>query len=369
MTVIFASVVNPTNPPPTFVGTTFNKTSPADFFDCDLLWVVRGLLKTAGWRVVASSDARALLSNVGDVFTNNTTISPGITNDNNFINLFVAGSICNDYAWIVFKTPLGAPVDFYISIQVLPGNRHWRIKMTTEGFNVAGTLVVATPGTPIVAGQCVVPGVSGPANAEVITFGGGTDALPTSQAFASGGLQRYNIGAETTAATPTFFVTSWQATTNLNNFFMYMDLLTNLTVGDTYTLMGGSHADSIEPQIAATGGSLVIPNYGAVSRFTGGLTTKFSGSTLSNTGETLIGRLSPNIITNKEDLIPLFWNRPTSAPSTPYGFKGVGTLMRWRGAAHDNADMVSTTGVNTFDWMVTKDVLVPWTLAPITAVK
>lgn len=365
MTFIFTAAVNGTNPIGNnpFTGPLFNITNPTP--TC-LFSMLKSALKTSGFRVIASGDGNGStlydpLGLAGDVFTNDTITTPGTLNTGGGL---VAFSTNNNLCWFVVVPPAGAPNQIQIGFQQgdSVGNPGFmRIKVSCDTFNVSG---------PLVSNQ--LPGVTG-GNTEVIIWGGGTDAVPSGHAVlgaASG--YRINIGVDNTAATARFWVSTWAINTNTPLFYCYLTQATvaSLTPGDTYRYLCGANIGCVQVLTASSGLLVDTPQYGAATRFSTGPTTKVSAQFLTMSGEPGIGQFQANTLTGKEDILPMFWGRPQSAAGgPPYGVKGVDTMMRWRGAPHDNADNVSIAGATTYEFITVNDGLTAWEMSGVAGVR
>lgn len=365
MTFVNVAALNGTNPTPVFVGSTYN----ANPDRVSVFGMFHSVMKTAGFVVAATGDA--ITAQLGDGFTNNLTNFPDTLNDNTIGNLYFVGSTCNLRVWAIYTTPAGSPFSgtFHVSIQQTAEGT-WRVKVSCGGFNIAG--VFDGGGTPGML-RGTPNQVPGPAtlNDEKVIWGNGvsSDSAPVGlYVLVAAGLNKLNIAVEGGTTNPRFRFSTWVNNTNSGVAFGFLDFAQILSTGDTFPYVCGFNSEASMSYLASSMVSSEAIQYGAATRFGTGLTTKVGAGFYGAIAEPWVGLFGVNTVTLKEDPTPVGWGRAQTVAS-PNGFKGISTLLRWRGAAHNNADMVSTTGVNTYDWMAVNDVLVPWNLAPIVAVR
>ena len=343
MAFITTAALNASNPVPIFTGSTFNGNTLA----VDGFVKLKSLLKTAGFRVLASADG--LTATLGDIFTvlGSYTNFPDTLNDGTMGNPRIATSYANNLAWMVLAPPLASPFQIHICVQQgdnASNAGYWSIKVSCGGFDLTSLSPTVMPG-PVTVGD------------EKKIWGTGTDLAPAGMLAVAVGY-RYNIFADPNG--DRFWMSSWLNNTNNTNMFFFLDKMLMMATGDTYPFLCGATIDGSVGYMATSGGTIENVGQGAASMFTGGLTTKMTAMAPSMFNEPGVGKYGANTVTGKEDPLPMYWGRPSSAPSAPNGVKGVSSMMGWRGAPHDNADNVSTTGVNTYDWAIVNDAMVPW---------
>lgn len=331
----------------------------------DYMWIMKSLLKTAGWRVIASGDVAGNFSSSGDVFSNNTTNAVDTLNDNTPItNPYIARSMSNYNpitgrgCWFIVAPPLTAPAQIYICVQqcgFVPSSL--RIKVSCDGG------WDTTTGT-----TNQVPSLNGGAT-EGVTHGSGTDAAPLAGALMSANnVVRFNMGVDSDVNTPCYYIDLWGNNSNTSTFTQFCDFLTSRTTGDNYPYVYNLVNVPDFNSYGAHGVTLPTQGVGGWTAIGSSGTVKCSMLVFSHTLDSILTQYPSNYLSNKEDVTPCAWGRPAdNAP--PNFFKGLSRMYRLCGAAHDNGDHIDTTGVTTLDFMTNKQLAKPWNAAPTTCVR
>ena len=199
------------------------------------MFVLKALLKQAGWTVTTSGDGLLAYSAVTDVIT---TITTG------------AGGMDNPRAWFVVQMP-GSTRAFCIQRNTASGastGRNWRIKYSkSNGF---------TTGSP---NATVVPSTGGD---EHVLLGAGTDASPTMAAlFAHGDLAANFHCCADNGSPYGFMLWEWATTTGAAGCAFGLDPLTGYSTTDT---------DPYVIHLLGTTSAWVPSSIGSVSNGTGG---------------------------------------------------------------------------------------------------
>lgn len=271
----------------------------------EAIFTLKGVMKSAGWTVPKSSDGSTYNSS-GDQIT---LAGSG------------AGGMDNARAWFVIQMP-GSSRSFCLQRTSSTGantSYQWRVKYSkAAGFSGGSPSATQVPS----------------ASDERVLLGAGTDASPTFASFVylgTDGAYRYNCFANNIAPYD-FYSWAWaKASGNLYHTFG-IDPLVGAVSGDTdpylvhlygmgYALTPSTFGLS-GAQVSGWMGSTFFPHTGGYPYMTAGYPISHGG------GSGLWGTdgNQPNIITGKDDLIPLTAIGYVLA-GLPY-YKGVLTVVR-----------------------------------------
>lgn len=289
---------------------------------------LKTLLKTVGWTVPSSSDGTTYNSS-GDQIT---TGSSG------------AGGMANNSAWFRIKSPTG---NRELIIQRGTSNPNYRIMYSAAaGFSGGSPAATQTPS----------------ATDEEFILGGGTHAVPTFVAwFSTDNSYRQQIGANSTADYPFWMVCYPNGGGSPNAGFLW-DPILNSVPGDN---------DALVIYIGVTGTTVfesgTIGGVSTNSLARGWLKKGLSGEDFviipgnhytSGGGGTLApSSAATNPHTGKDDEFPVLYGRSTSL-AAPQGFKGVSSIIRWRGTLRTTGD--TATVVTTKDRFIAAHISLPW---------
>lgn len=325
-------------------------------------FMLKSLLKSAGWIVKGSSDGYTIFS-----FATGSGVSSSdvITNYNVNSNIpFVGilpftGSMANHGAWFVLQNGTSASFSFQIDKSVSNlyyGGQNptsWRIKYSIKGFNMSTSDYLKTP-SPIYTGD------------ELILVGGGTDATPTyASYFTYSGLTKFNAGA-ISGSNWSFYCAPFHSTSLFfTDSFLY-EGLQNPVPGDVnpYAITCRT-ADTNNVQ---DGWRRMLDDHGNTS----GNRTLIALTDFSYNSGTVIGAnitplrlttpetndnptvipsgLGTNVFTGRDDEFPIVW-ASSATFNAAYGpglggYRGIGTLGKWLGAQRTARDLLFSTGSN-----------------------
>jgi hypothetical protein len=221
---------------------------------------------------------------------------------------------------------------------------YWRLKYSAQsGF-------ATDSGTPIT----VVPSAAD----EVVIFGGNTDASPGTVQFMQNNAAYYMQCGVNTAAPHNFYMACYDKTTGTTQTLFYLDILTAGTYPNT----------DADPAVicckfgsgCGTASSISNESIGPACWYRYGLagagyvvTTPMIGT--NSGGLTIVpGGVGSNALTNDDNIFPFFYIR-RGALSSPTGYKGVSSMIMWKG----NSRIVSDTG-NGNSKFVFGDILLPY---------
>lgn len=307
----------------------FNKSTPAT--GAVAVYELKGLLKTAGWTVLSSSDGTTYNA-AGDQIT---TGASG------------AGGMANNSAWFRIQSPVGAGGQQFI-FQRGTVNTGWKIKRSrTSGF---------TGGSP---SATQVPS----ATDEVTILGGGTDASPTFATwFGIDGLYRWNVGADN-ASPYGFWAGSFPTGGGNPAAFLCVDPLfsTNPSDADQFWMhaaVSGQNGCSSSTIMSEAGTSTTSRNLSQIiSAAPGSSYAEFPGCSYNIGANVVIpGGLPTNPISIKDEAFPIIIAR-RSALAIP-GYKGITTILRWVGISRTTGDTLTLS--TTRDRIIYRDISLPW---------
>lgn len=281
---------------------------------------LKTLLKLAGWTVMSSSDGLTYNAS-GDQITTSAT---------------GAGGLRNAKAWFRIRQPGTNAREFVIQLPAAASANVWRIKYS------------GGPGTGFVGGAPAILQVPS-ATDEIVTHGSGTDAAPVgASAMASTTNLRFNCVAGGAAeGYPFYFFAVAAAGTSCSyaGYFESMDP-TSVQAGDVdpyvmYWPTASSTLLSLSDLCSATVGT------GTMGWIAKGLAAagwkNIGASEYRGTGGTSYpGAVGSNAYTTKDDLMPIPYIRSSGASGgTPYGWKGVGRMVKWLGNSRASFDTLS----------------------------
>lgn len=283
------------------------------------LFMLKSLLKTAGWTVSACGTGTA------------GTPASGTTD-----LLSSSAIMTNARSWFCVRIPSGSRGFTFQHDATSNATVSWRIKYSPGGFATTGTQVNNTTPGPVTGSE------------EIILLGGGTDASPTFAALWTtvNAVYRTNMLAENEAPYPWWFG-NWSlggGQAVAQTAMVFDSLLSgsyDLTDQDPYMIYFRQASNT--PFTAAGVSSITI---GPVAYFRRGLT----GATGSNiTGLryldaanniTVPSGLPTNPLTNSDEIFPIPYAR-ASANGAFGGWKGFGNLMKWTGQNRNCGDTLS----------------------------
>jgi hypothetical protein len=295
------------------------ETNKTPAFHAHAVFLLKGLLKRAGWLVVSSGDGFGGYSSSGDMLA---TAETG------------EGGLANNRSWFVMHQPGGRELCFQGN-----GRWAWRIKYSRTGF------VIGTPST------SVGPG----AVDERFLLGGGSDEDPVfADWFRAGkdGSYRYNMGAQSV-----FPYGFWAGGFGFGgqeprDGVLIMDPLRE----------GTYPAEDPDPfvfysAIARPLSAESLNGFTAQAHL-GSEFLRFPALELATPSGTRLvpGEVAANPYTGKGELFPVVFARP-STDACP-GFKGVSSLLRWSGSNRSTGSALSYSG--TRDLVVYQHVALPW---------
>jgi len=293
------------------------------------MWNLISKLISVGWTKTQDSDGTTY-SNTG------TQVTGGGSG---------ANGLMNTRAWVVLRSPAGAG-GRQLCIQCTFSNgEYWRIKYsTTAGF---------TGGTP---DATTVPS----ATDEAIVFGGGTDASPGTVAyFQTGGTYYQQVIADNAAPYGVFMICYQKVTGTCWTALVLDPLVTNTyPVGEQDALTTYVYYNSGLEIMTTT--SLSSEGTGPASWLAYGLGgagfvrtpalfyTNISGIQIAP------GAIGQNAITGEDETFPVLYGRRGSL-GAPVGYKGVSSLMTWKGSNRATGDTYNSKARAIFG-----DISVPW---------
>lgn len=308
----------------------FNKSTPAT--GAEAIFNLKACLKAAGWTVTSSSDGTTYNAS-GDQITVATS---------------GAGGMANNSAWFVIQSPAGAGAQQFCW-QRGTTNLVWRLKRSrTAGF---------TGGTP---GITIVPS----ATDEYLLLGAGTDAAPTFAGYhATDGLYRWNVAADN-ASPYGFWAGAIPTGGGSPGAGICLEPLigTDPTDADQYIIHLACTNQNCYLSAAITAESGAATSNQTVSQVIstspGANYAQFPGLTFntSSGGIYIPDGLPTNPISTKDEAFPILFARRSTLP-TP-GFKGISTIMRWRGLSRTSGDTLTVS--TTRDRIVYGQVTLPW---------
>lgn len=343
-----------------YVGNGYNLNIPCQEF----LWVLKSMLKTYNWRILASGDGDSIYS-ASDILTNanrnqvNTVNTPNIGN-----------SIANARAWFLVATPIGAAVQGYWIFQNIADffGTAIRVKFSANGYNLATATFDTTP-----TAALSTPSVRD----EVILLGSIDDVTPTGALIASpdNGFQ-FNMGVQDDVNFPFFWVTTWASGVGTTvNCLLLHDYVQNRDTADTYPYVAGGlqaiQASSyVGSQWPASGGDFIPQNVSGMlaSRFGDApahLTTPmheitYNFSTGTGAEATFIHNMDQNTLTSKEETMNVMWGRSPRNPVAT-GYKGDSKYCRIPGKARVVADHLNDPTTRNFVYI--HGLWLPWGLS------
>jgi hypothetical protein len=317
---------------------------------------------TNPWLVVASSDGLAAPNLSGDCITKYSSGSGGLGN---------AG------AWFVLRAPGGNPTDGYkeFCFQRVVGASNistdadnlFRIKYTAKGFDLTSNLIAATRVPPAKSSSTANSGLD-----ERIVLGSGTDALPVADYFVNSTYtssgSTINLFAHFSAQTDGY---GFYALSNRFSvpagFFTFDPMLAG-------TYPAGANPD-LDPYVTMVDNSSSILSADSVytpnSKSTCYLRRGMSGEDgvrvqgfypVLYDNCKIVGNLPSNPYNQKDDTFPLLYARKGSETS-PNGYKGQSSLLKWHGQNRSNFSIVSIDTAG--DRLVVGNVSIPWNNVPV----
>jgi hypothetical protein len=334
---------------PWYTGNTYNLTPK----QVEVLWILASLFVAAGWRVVQSGDGLSTYSTSdGSAITNvNTTDTSTFSSNDGSTYAKIAGSIANDRAWLVLKTPAAAAAQGELGLQLISAAGSalsLRAKFSAGGFVAASHAQR-------------LPAATGGSSDQVVLLGGGTDTSPTGTDIVcvNGGF-RFNGAVDDSTATPRAWATIWDSASDTMRLGGVWDFVTDLLTGsDTYPYVVAlvnddwlaSFGDATNIAAAARGGA---------TRFGGSGTTKVALLERRFTeGTRYIEAIGVNSLNSREDTIFPEWARPAAAGGAR-GLKGTSSVLRLRATARSSGDNLTTT--ITREFMHSNGLWVPWSI-------
>lgn len=302
----------------------------------EVLYLLKELLKTAGWTVPRSSDGSTYNSS-GDQIT---TAASG------------AGGMANNSAWFVLQAPAAvAGSTRRFLFQRGTNNRDWLCYYATTAF---------TGGTPSATERSTA------ADEEAVN-GGGTPAAPTFDTILGvDGAYRFHAGADN--ATPySFYAVTPTIGTGVATWAFLFDALKTGTYPsadvDPYVMYSpvGGGAETLT-------GSSSLYTESATTGVKGWLAKGLGGADFVNIpvvvlysvpGATMVvpDSLGSNPHTGLDDVVPVHYARRTGL-AAPVGWKGASSLLRWTGVSRSPGDTLTVDA--TRDRVIFGQVSLPW---------
>ena len=299
-------------------------------------------LVAAGWSKTKDSDGTTYSSS-GTQVTGSGTGTNGLQNTN---------------AWFVVQAPAFNTITRSLCFQRGTNNQTWRIKYSPTGFSGGSPSATQVPS----------------ATDEVVVIGGGTDSSPSfSTLFGADGGYRFNGCAGDSSVGYGIY---WYAFTTGNAGLGQSSILLDVLASGTYP-----SADTDPAVVAVMASSNNAPfQYGQwqnsssadcpyglynnagthvfqrcppqlVYDYVSG-NVGFGASTTSGTG------FGQNSWTTKDDLFPVLYGRHKGL-SAPFGFKGVGTLVKYTSQQRANCDTMNVDG-GTKNYIWINGCALPW---------
>jgi hypothetical protein len=293
----------------------------------EAMYLLKELLKTAGWTVIGSTD-------------NATTASS---------DLWVTASIANlNVVWIILQKPSSTN---QILIQRQASEGSWLFYFSRNGYD-------PTTGT-----TTVRPSTFSSDEVALSASGYSTAFLPT------GGTYRYHVVADN-AAPYSFWSAAYAIGGGTPLGILVYDPIVSGTESngdsDPYAFILGSGTNGLYAfNIAYLNGPVYYPVARAFlvdptvpANF---VTVAYAAPMLYSVSGSFTyafpGGAGTNPFTSNEDLVQALIVRHVSYPA-PVGYKGISTLIRFVGSNRATGDTISTGGA--YDWIVMSSVALPW---------
>jgi len=251
----------------------------------------------------------------------------------------IAGSILNQSSWWIFQTPLGSQMCVQQVGAFGDTYSAWRVKWSAGGFDYisSGSATVTPP--PIIA------------NDEVVLWGAGTDASPTTTTYIINGQSsqqmRLNVGVDTSLSNPRGWLTVTSNNTDsiLVNFLW--DSLLSLGTGDTNPEMAhfyGGFTAGLNFTTFSTEGNISTPGFYFAAKAGSFNSQKMFGALLYNNTGILLQNLGINSVSQKSDGLEVWLHRRATLPA-PTLLKGRTSVIIGSGYSRPFGQIVTVDGV------------------------
>ena len=293
----------------------------------DAMFRFKEALKSAGWTVKSSSDG-STYNATGDQITTSSSGAGGINNTRSWFRIQQPGSIARE-----------------LTIQNTTAGTSWRVKYSTSaGFTGGSPAATVTP----------------TATDEQVIYGSGTDASPSGATlFSSSGSSRLNVAVGGIAENYSFYMISTALGSSNPNAIFYFDVL------QPFSIASEDQDPCVMYISSSTTPTLITESSNAVR---GWLKKGLSGEGFVNipacayySGSNTIvapNALGTHPINQVEILIPVIYMRKSSL-SSPTGYKGVSTLLKFCSRAKDqNLTALTVSTIN--DYIQFDTVALPW---------
>lgn len=274
------------------------------------VFLLKTMLKTAGWVVKSSSDGTTYNSS-GDQITTNTS---------------GAGGILNAKAWFRIAHPTYVGKELTFQINATPGTdaSTWRIKSTANsGFTGGSPTATVTP--------------TGGAD-ERIMVGGGSDASPSfAVAFGTDGSYRYNCASD--SGTGAFWSAGWPIGGGTSSHGLGLEKFTPANSSDTDPFGFGFNQSGLWSALS--------------SHFFGSYGNNFSSAATQFLTVSMPSAFTADPFNSKQQgCLNLFYVSLT-------GWKGSSLYMNFNNSASSTTPALDTL-TSTGDTLVIESTLLPW---------
>ncbi len=329
----------------------------------EIPWVLKSVMKSAGWTITQSGDGNAIFSTSGDVLTNIST--------NAALNAFgeptvknspgIANSMRNQYAWFVVRSPVGGAEMCFQVAEVYDTFLSMRIKFSVGGFSTAGVSATTCPG-PTTPGD------------ELVLWGTGTDAAPVDTTYLVAGLTprqyRLHVGVDDSGSIPqAWMAVSLNASDSVVALLLW-DFLDNLGAGDSIahaatvtstTVFNDARSGCALPSVWGDEAQLATSGRWWAARLGGTGTHELFAAWLANSNGGLHTAMGVNTDSQKEDMLYAQSARRSTLPA-PNGLKGTHRVFRLQGDYRPFGHPTSQGG-GTNNWVSVGSLWLPYNYA------
>lgn len=267
------------------------------------IWNLIDKLMNVGWEKIKDADGSTYSSSGTQV------TSPGSG----------ANGLANTKAWIVLRDPSGAGGRQLCFHNSDSSSYYWRIKYSpSAGFSGGSPSAIQTP----------------TATDEQVIFGSGTDANPdNTQLFYTDGLYKQYIVVDSSAKYGFICVFHLNGTGVPRTVIMMDPLISNTYPSEDvdpvvlYAFYGNGSVLTYSVLNDTTNGPKCYLKKGLAGE---GFVTVGASSLTAQGGTIAPGGSGINPHNSKDDTYPIIWARQ-SAQTSPAGYKGVSSLLKWNG--------------------------------------